>query len=58
MTTTQTNQIRNAVNEAAESAVRAYGWKLPGALAQAVREVATEFGVSKKVVLEAWRAES
>jgi hypothetical protein len=52
------NAIRNAVNEAAESAVRAYGWKLPGALAQAVREVAAEFGVSKKAVIEAWRTEA
>jgi hypothetical protein len=57
MNSAQNKILHNAVNEAAESAVRAYGWKLPGALAQAVREVAAEFGVSKKTVIEAWRAE-
>lgn len=57
MNNTTANAIRNAVNQSAESAVAAYGWKLPGALVQAVREVASEFGISEKAVIEAWRAE-
>jgi len=50
--------IKSAVEGLAGIIIRTQGKKLPAAQAQAVAEMAAELGVSKKVIIEAWRAEA